>query len=240
MLDSQLYFKLTSNIDLNDINFDDDYLCEYFNGELDGNGHEFTLTNSMLGVFANAYESATFSNLKLILGTKRVMLCSGVGCDNTEVIFNDISIECANDDTSIELGKNEGLFVDWVGHNNIDTTEYYKKTMLTINCCNVYCNITGTNYNTVFIGGGLFKNSIVTISNSCYYGTYTGEYVNLILGNASTRSYYPSCSLNAEYVINSGVLIGFKRIPMLAAGYSSTEYVNGTFTDCDIGLVTTS
>ena len=227
-------YELTDDIDLREASFDNDYVSVYFQGSLNGNGKKLIAGDSLSDIFVDAYTSAEFTDIDLVLCNERVMLCPGTAVASTSVVFDDVDISAEDSSVYIELGRNQGLYTDWVGYSETKGS-WMSTPSLTITGCDVSVNLSGTDYNAVFIGGGLYKNVTAVVEHCTYSGTYIGEYVNLVLGNAATYSAYTGNTLTANDVVNNGELYGTSRVPMAAAGNNDTDYAYATLTDVDLG-----
>lgn len=102
-----------------------------------------------------------------------------------------------------------------------------KNVKVNIVDCDVYVNIKGSSYNSVFFGGSLYYSN-AEISDSNYYGNYYGEYVNLILGNG-TKNYISDNYLIAKNVSNKGVLAGTNGMPAVGGRTNGNDNVECSY-----------
>ena len=234
-------FKLLDNIDLNSISFEENKVGEYFRGTFDGNGKQLIANNELKYIFMDAIGSATFKALDYKLLESNIQLCSGMSItEGNQVKFDGVDISTVESSSVISLGKNEGLYTNFVGYSNAEENwSDQGRNTLTIENSDVTLDINGISYNGVFIGGGA-NNTDVIVKNCTYTGDYYGEKVNLVQGNSCSdgSSLYGNSTVSISNIKNLGGLYGTMRIPMIAAGDASKEpSIKTVIENCDLGII---
>ena len=220
-------FKLSSDIDLSNISFETKYISDYFCGKFDGDNHVVITNDKLDGILGSAVNNTTIKNVKYKLFTNSVLFIAGSYYQtNVNLTLDNLDIYTVNENDSVIIGQNQGLYFNAIGLDNINNKWCDNhRTNLIIQNCNGYANLIGDSYNGVFIGG-MLNNADVFVKNSNYYGQYYGEYTNLVYGNTcsdSAWSYYVNSTMTIQNVHNYGAIYGTVRAGLIAGGATSNE-----------------
>ena len=241
------YFKLNADIDLSKETFSEKTYVSYnFCGELDGQGHKLVTNDSLdlsqlSAIFGMARKNVTLKNIEYKLLTKAVYLCPFME-NNSAITFDGVNISLNDPQSSITLGKNDGIYMVYVGVN--DKWRFVNSASLTIKNSNCSVNVSNAkDYSAIYIGAWMCPNSKAIIDSCTYSGTYIGEMVSPIMGNCGNDT--PNATLIVRNFKNTGTISGTKGLPTKAgaakiSGTTTTDslYNNAKFEGCEWGTMT--
>jgi len=207
------YFKLNGDVDLSDKSFSTDYVVKYFAGGLDGKKGEnetykiYAPNDSDVESLFDCIWDSEFSNIEIVLEDQSVSLANRIWAGDV-FVFDNVDFSSTDFGGKVyALEHNGSLYFSynyryggsrWGGN-------------YTVKNCDVKLNLKGasSSNSAVFVGGYAYNydnDSLITVSDCSYEGSFTGNYVALVLSNGqSYGSYIP---VEISNLTNKGTLIG--------------------------------